>query len=312
MGDQEVKKQCFDSESGHDFISNLPPSLKENIMMRLNIMEVVRTCILSTRWRYTWCTLPKLVILSAHFSEVGKDRNLDCNKFVDSLLTHHKGPITEFILSIENFHYDDLDRWIHILGNKGVKDLCFKFDMMDSCEIPSSFLSRLFVLTNLKFRSRTLDVPQPFKGLKLLRTLELDIATIAGTDLERLVSRCPILQYLKLVNEFESFGNLVIQSQSLERVDIFANFKLLVLDTPKLFALDIEFDSYPLKYEKSRIIRSSHQTYPEELLVDFLMVKFLNCVHHYHCPFLSIMLFILSFTVFLSSATLKLRVESFP
>lgn len=167
------------------------------------------------------------------------------------------------------------------MGTKGVKTLCFNFDMIDSCEIPSSLLSCLLGLTIVKFRSRTLDVPQLFRGFKLLRVLELDVATIAGADLERLVSRYPLLQYLKLVNVFESFGNLVIQSQSLEIIVVFANFKHLVLDTPKLFALDVVPDYSALYDKKFKKVRCSYRTYPDRPLdinkcCKFLMVKFLN------------------------------------
>ncbi|XP_043717632.1 F-box/FBD/LRR-repeat protein At1g13570-like [Telopea speciosissima] len=42
-------------------ISDMPPNIIENILSRLSIMEAVRTCILSKKWRYNWVTLPQLI-----------------------------------------------------------------------------------------------------------------------------------------------------------------------------------------------------------------------------------------------------------
>ena len=44
-----------------DIISNLPRKITDEILVRLPIREAVRTCVLSTKWRNKWTTIPELV-----------------------------------------------------------------------------------------------------------------------------------------------------------------------------------------------------------------------------------------------------------
>jgi hypothetical protein len=245
MGEQQVKKQLIDTNSGRDFISHLPQPIIENILVLLRTEEAVRTCVLSKEWRYAWCTVPKLVIFEKHNVDEGSD--YDCSKYVDMLLSNHKGPINKFTLCMKHPDFEDLDQWINVLGSKGVQDLHLAFNTLDGhfSEVPPSFFSCFLDLTNLDLGGCMLDMPQVFGGFKLLRNIELDTVTLVGGDIEKLVSSCPLLEALNLVDWLHCLGNLVIRSQSLEKLTIDAYFKHLLLETPKLFA----FNNYPEWYD---------------------------------------------------------------
>ena len=46
---------------GPDLISDLPQSIIESILVQLPIRDAVRTSILSSKWRYKWASITRLV-----------------------------------------------------------------------------------------------------------------------------------------------------------------------------------------------------------------------------------------------------------
>lgn len=71
-----------ENEDNKDKLSDLPDCVLLHILSFLNIRNVVRTCVLSTRWKYLWNCLPALTISSDDF------RSLDgFTKFVYHFLS---------------------------------------------------------------------------------------------------------------------------------------------------------------------------------------------------------------------------------
>nr|GEY44698.1 hypothetical protein [Tanacetum cinerariifolium] len=64
MGMLFPRRRCVEMETGDlslDRISNLPPTIIENILCLVPIKDAVRTSILSKQWRYSWVKIPNLV-----------------------------------------------------------------------------------------------------------------------------------------------------------------------------------------------------------------------------------------------------------
>ena len=86
-----------------DVLSNLPDSVIDDILTRLPLRKIVRTSILSRKWRYNWHRLPQLKF----------DQTLW--KTTDDLAVH-VGPITKFTL----------DQLIYLLSRNGIQHLVIK------------------------------------------------------------------------------------------------------------------------------------------------------------------------------------------
>ena len=86
-----------------DVLRNLPDSVIDDILTRLTLRNIVRTSILSRKWRYNWHRLPQVKFDQMHW------------KTTEDLAVH-LGPITKFTL-------DDL---IYFLSRIGIQHLVFK------------------------------------------------------------------------------------------------------------------------------------------------------------------------------------------
>lgn len=90
--------------SNPDVISDLPSNLTEHILICLPPRDAVRTSILSSKWRYKWLTIPRLVF-----------NNQLCSKLklptaVYQVLQRHKGPMLGFVLYIKDIESSDVTR----------------------------------------------------------------------------------------------------------------------------------------------------------------------------------------------------------
>ncbi|KAJ4801543.1 F-box family protein [Rhynchospora pubera] len=50
-----------DSEFNLDFVSSLPTEIIEKNLVKLPTREAIRTSILSSKWKYSWASIPDLV-----------------------------------------------------------------------------------------------------------------------------------------------------------------------------------------------------------------------------------------------------------
>ncbi|KAL3740404.1 hypothetical protein ACJRO7_021653 [Eucalyptus globulus] len=110
-----------------DLISALPDAVIHHIFSFLPLKDVVKTSVLSKRWRCTWTS-------TAHLAFNGVwPRNHDASSFdfpslVDSVLRQCTSP------TVKKFHVTDLqydeadrpkvDRWLHFAAGRRVEDLC--------------------------------------------------------------------------------------------------------------------------------------------------------------------------------------------
>lgn len=210
-----------------DRISYLPGHVIDQILSHLSIKEAVRTSVLSSKWRYRWATLPNLVFDNQFVCVAAQDHMIVKNKFlrtVDHVLLLHSGPINKFKLS----HRDllgviDIDRWTLHVSRKAVKEFVLEIWKGQRYKIHSCLFC-CQSLTHLELFNCWLKPPSTFKGFKNLKSLDLQHVTLAQDAFENLISGCPMLERLTLMN-FDGFTHLNIDTPHLLFFDIGGKFE---------------------------------------------------------------------------------------
>ncbi|XP_045795681.1 F-box/FBD/LRR-repeat protein At1g13570-like [Trifolium pratense] len=187
-----------------DRISDLPSNVIDCILEHLNIRDVVRTSILSTKWRYMWTSAPRLEFHPNFFDpyEYIHYPSPVVSKIITDVLMLHNGPINKFLLFIPmyfNFKLTVklLDMWIPLLSRRGVKHLELLNFGTALSHLPYIVFS-CKELTEFKFGGFNLLIPPNFSGFKRLLNLKLQMVTFESGALESLISGCPLLEKLSI------------------------------------------------------------------------------------------------------------------
>lgn len=209
-------------ETEQDKLSNLPAHVIDQILSQLPIKDAVRTSILSRKWRYKWATIPHLVFDNLCISVSSQDQILVRNKLVnvvDHVLLLHNGPIFKFKLSHQDLlGVTDIDRWILHISRSSIKEFILEIWKGQRYKVPSSlFCCR--ELIHLELFNCLLKPPTTFKGFRNLKSLDLQHITLAQNVFENLISSCPMLERLTLMN-FDGFSHLNIDAPNLQFFDI--------------------------------------------------------------------------------------------
>ncbi|XP_028761854.1 F-box/FBD/LRR-repeat protein At1g13570 isoform X2 [Neltuma alba] len=225
---------------GPDLISDLPQSIIESILVRLPIRDAVRTSILSSKWRYKWNGITKIVI-DEKCVPSGNDPTIvekSLIKFVNQLLFLHQGPIHKF--QITNSYLQscpEIDQWVLFLSRNDLKELVLELGEGEWFRIPSC-LFNCKKLTRLELFRCELELPLTFKGFLCLKTLILHQVLISPEAIESLISSCSLLESLSL-SYFDSLA-LTIHAPNLLYLYLEGEFKDLCLeDTPLLVDISV-------------------------------------------------------------------------
>ncbi|KAK7283801.1 hypothetical protein RIF29_13547 [Crotalaria pallida] len=194
-----VRKANRVGHNNIDRISDLPVNVIECILCHLPIRDVVRTSILSRKWRYIWVSVPQL--------EFGCDFFLYCYErnignqvpgIITDILLLHSGPVSKFTLKIPinlSMEITCLNKWILFLSKRGIEDLDLACYQDESQKMPS----HLFYCQGLKYlKLENFTLPADFRSFKSLLDLQLLYVEFEFGALERLISSCPILDSLTL------------------------------------------------------------------------------------------------------------------
>ncbi|KAH7690534.1 RNI-like protein [Dioscorea alata] len=221
--------------SSSDIISSLSSELKVKILEHLPIRDAVRTSVLSTKWRYVWASLPKLVFDEHKFMH---DRiNSRFSESVDRVLLLHTGRILQFKLVVEFQRYENIDRWIFVLSRKKIQDFrLILFEPMDYNVHSSLFFCR--ELRHLRLYNCNIALPRNFNGFSKLTTLRLCEVTISNGDLKSLVSSCTQLQRLELMY-MKNCTCLDIEGKEAQHLTIHGFSLCLILANSHLIDKDI-------------------------------------------------------------------------
>ncbi|XP_047974997.1 F-box/FBD/LRR-repeat protein At1g13570-like [Salvia hispanica] len=205
-----------------DTISNLPGHIVDKILSHLPLRDAVRTSILASKWRYRWVTLPYLVFDNHSVLVSTQDQTLTKNKLVsivDHVLLLHNGPIHKFKLSHKDLQgVSDIDRWILYLSRGSVKDFILEIWKGHRYRLPSSIYS-CQKLVHLELFNCLLKPPPLFNGFKSLKSLDLQHITMDQLAFEHMISSCPLLERLTLMN-FDGFALLNIHAPNLLFFDV--------------------------------------------------------------------------------------------
>ncbi|KAJ4961884.1 hypothetical protein NE237_021794 [Protea cynaroides] len=191
----------LDPSLNGDIISHMPPNIIENILSRL----------------YNWVTLPEL-IFNFTLGNASRNRNDRIVKFIDDVLSLHRGPICKFELSgdlcILNTGY--IDKWILCLSRNAIQELILWPHpwLIANDELPSCLYS-CELLNHLQLSFCTLRRPPLFASFNFLKSLLLYKVLFVGFSFENLISRCPILEILK-IEGFTSYNDFTIYAPKLK------------------------------------------------------------------------------------------------
>lgn len=204
-----------------DKISNLPGHVIDKILSLLPLRDAVRMSVLSRKWRFKWVTLPYLIFDNQGVGVSSEDPMFVKNKLVniiDHVLLLHTGSIHKFRLSHQDFlGGSDIDRWILYLSRTPIKEFILEIWKGEHYKLPSC-LYNCQSLIHLELFNSLLKPPPTFKGFASLKSLDLQKIIMAQEAFENLMSSCPLLEKLTLIN-FDGLTHLNIDAPNLQCFD---------------------------------------------------------------------------------------------
>ncbi|KAL4357046.1 hypothetical protein HN51_028400 [Arachis hypogaea] len=240
---------------GGDRISDLPDSILLHIMSFMMIHDVIKTCILSTRWKNLWKSMPNIKLHTADFRN-----HCVFSEFISGIVSCRDGrgdgdhPLISLDFSrhgyLQNYILTDLMRYvvskdiqhlkIYVPYNLGLPSFVF------SC---SSLLSLDLSVSSYDLKRRTrISKPLELPSLVSLRLESVAISVDENCQAEPF-SKCVKLKTLSINNflmispdsDIDRSGTLVISNAKLANLTIkeYKRYKILV-STPNLrsFTLD--------------------------------------------------------------------------
>ncbi|XP_004490303.1 F-box/FBD/LRR-repeat protein At1g13570-like [Cicer arietinum] len=188
-----------------DRISDLPSNVIDAILEHLNIVDLVKTSILSRKWRYMWMSVQQLVfkrdffIMFEHLDDPGPE----ASRIISKILLLHNGPIYKFTLFLPrtlNFtiRTECISKWILFLSTRGIKYLELQNDVILSTEMLPSHIFSCQELRHFRLCRFSLTVPPNFCGFKSLLDLNFQQIILRCGTLESLISGCPSLEKLSI------------------------------------------------------------------------------------------------------------------
>ncbi|KAI3753916.1 hypothetical protein L2E82_25981 [Cichorium intybus] len=227
-----------------DHISNLPDCILHHILSFMPTKEVVKTSVLSTRWKSLWASAPNIDFDDTLFS----DTNIDLyDAFIWDTKNHdqHLPDVTSFMnflervlmlrgsSNIEKFRltcfnsYDEsqiqrsqIHSWISSAITHNVQDLHLTFFQDDPSVIPWSTFDGTS-LVSLKIRANSVTELPSCISFPCLKTLHLLSVVFPNNDhAEKLFLGCPVLEELVLSDNWMNLKNIVISSSTLKSLTI--------------------------------------------------------------------------------------------
>ncbi|RWR80786.1 F-box/FBD/LRR-repeat-like protein isoform X1 [Cinnamomum micranthum f. kanehirae] len=229
----EKPKQARQSSQGSVVsISDLPEDVKNLILSHLPIRDAVRTSILSKKWMHNWVSIPDIVFDKDCFIK-GALKTEHAN-VVDQVLLGHVGPIRTFSCTPYVPRSSDIYRWIPFLSRNGIKNLILAGNVVaDRYDVPSSIFY-CQELCHLELSDCMLKVPPTSKGFQNLSVLNLFYVSISVDDIALLISKCPLLETLKLRSGLFDAFHFHIHAPNLVNLEVVGTFREFSLGNSSL------------------------------------------------------------------------------
>ncbi|EYU33034.1 hypothetical protein MIMGU_mgv1a019771mg [Erythranthe guttata] len=191
-----------------DRLSDLPKDILHRILYFLSQEDAVRTSVLSTSWRYIWCTRPNLDFSDINFKGNKQDFlstvETTLQQYYDQGLSLEKFRLYLSLLGKDYSHHESmllLDKWVPLLKVMRVKEFCLSIlsDHTPGITDLSSvvFKAEALELLHLNRCSLGKNIPEniPFLRLQVLR---LSNVLVENEVFEKLISSCPLLTTMSL------------------------------------------------------------------------------------------------------------------
>ncbi|PIA65602.1 hypothetical protein AQUCO_00100833v1 [Aquilegia coerulea] len=222
-----------------DRLSGLPDDIIQEIFSFLDMKVIVRTSILSKKWRNFWISFPNLYFLLGRSKVNKKTQRNYFTYFVNQvLLLRDTSDINKFRVSCyEGLHVSYIRTWLTFPLRRNIPEVHLQLKFPDSFKVPNEiFTSNIKVLRLQQFGKSEVVMPTSLCSASKLKSLEL-----VGFKLPKA----------------DSNGNVLLSCAVLENLiisDCGNHFKTLTISTPQLKSLELD-------YRASNI--SPHSTFPE-------------------------------------------------
>ncbi|XP_057772030.1 F-box/FBD/LRR-repeat protein At5g56420-like [Salvia miltiorrhiza] len=248
----------MENSRSSDRLSELPDSLIFNIFELLPMNDVVKTTILSKRWKDLWRTVP---FLNFSDSPIGYEPDTtSIQDFVNRALILWRGSkILKFMIEFRSHHRhvfdDDLNVWVRWAKERQVEEIHLSIIGWEPYQLPDCLYScsslKVLVLSLGDIRLwPPIDGNIKWDSLKSL-TIDSDYFGLDPKFFNKALRGSPNLKVFNftLYELYSEVGNVFIQSSSLKKLSIHKTFyqedKELEIVTPNLETLEIS--GYPYR-----------------------------------------------------------------
>ncbi|XP_073134784.1 F-box/FBD/LRR-repeat protein At1g13570-like isoform X2 [Henckelia pumila] len=230
----------MENDFDQDLIGELPQSIIEIILGKLPIRDAVGTSILSRRWRFRWASLTHLVF-DDDCVIYDNDRSVvenNLSNFITKFLFLHIGPVHKFAISTSYLQGSPyVGQWLLLISRKDVKELVLELGESEWFRAPSCLFS-CKKLTRLELVRCEIEIPPNFRGFLCLKYLNFRQVLIPASDIEYLISSCPLLESMTL-SYFDSL-ELTVHAPKLKYLILEGKLKDICLaNTPNLVAVSV-------------------------------------------------------------------------
>ncbi|KAI4356395.1 hypothetical protein L6164_000422 [Bauhinia variegata] len=244
-----------------DRISELPDDLLCHILSYLPTRDVIRTSILSNRWRSVWTLVP---VLNFDYAEIPNERFIECVN--STLIQRDRQPIKKLSLKFSYTCYNLA--LVEACGKAALHCKVEHFELLSFRRMPPRVLTcRTIVVLILREIYLPIPVSNSSIYLPMLKTLCLERVGFGYTnsnDIIKLLRGCPILEQLKLIR-------LMISPLEVTSHVHLPMLKSLHLDDDFLKL----FDGFPV-LEQLKLITSFHRVEITSLVHHLPMLKTLH------------------------------------
>ncbi|KAJ6801341.1 putative F-box/FBD/LRR-repeat protein isoform X2 [Iris pallida] len=219
------------SSESSDRLSSLPDAILLEILSLLCTDEIVRTGILSRRWRGLWTRSPVLHLARNYSVSFVERVDVDLPSVTDLLLTqcssNPKIVSASFPLSNDPAASLRADRCIRFASARSVERLSFNPILLGRLRVPMPpSLFGCHSLTELRLNSCSISsssVPPRKKKMcffPTLRTIILTSVSIDDAQMEALLENCPVLESLSL-SSIREITRLVIRAPHMRHLMVY-------------------------------------------------------------------------------------------
>lgn len=216
-----MNKSKRNLENDVDFISNMPDPILQLILQGLpNTEEVVRTSVLSTRWRYLWTSVPHFPSLDLDCDRLPNPSSVFPRKFVTWALADKTVDLDSFRVCCAGY-FDSLtvEMWIKAAVNRNVKSLDLKYcpntmycamycelrdcihNIVTKIELPDCLIECESLESLRLFLYQCPISLADCTGFAGLKVLELNKVYFHNIDAaEELLEKCALLEDLSLID----------------------------------------------------------------------------------------------------------------